>query len=596
MTTNALPPSLPLDDTEVRRTALPWASHVDVLRHRALHQPHDLAIGWVPQLAEVVRQLSYAALDRRARAVAARLQALGAKGERALLMHENDPDYAIAFYACGHAGAVAVTLNTPTQKKHLARLAHVASDAGARYILTTRALADRFRARIDEVESLAGLSWVIVDEVPDSEADSYRPHQPAGDDAAFLQYTSGSTGTPRGVVVRHADLVYQGEYIAGLLSLTPADRALSWLPLFHDMGLILGLLQPIYSGFPLLLSSPVAFVKNPAQWLRTIAEHGVTLSGGPDFAYDLCCEVIKPQDLEGLDLSRWALAFNGAEPVRARTLDRFTETFAPLGFRPEAMTPCYGLAEATLGVTANVRGTRHVRRLVDGAVLSQGRVQAPAGSASGRDLVASGRWLPDTTVRIVDLSRHAAVGPDTIGEIWIGGTGPAAGYWNQPEATAETFGARLEGDDATYLRTGDLGFYDAEGRLFITGRVKDLIVVHGKNHFPSDIEQTVEAASPVIRPHFTAAFAVEAGDREALVVVAEVKATAVDSLDVDSVGRDVMRRVLAEHEIPVEAVVLLHQGQIPKTTSGKVQRAECRAAWLDGTFAVHGVARRGVQA
>ncbi|MFN3431447.1 MAG: fatty acyl-AMP ligase [Candidatus Sericytochromatia bacterium] len=596
MTTNALSPSAPLDVTAVRRTALPWASHVDVLRHRALHQPQKLAIGWVPQLGEVVRQLSYAELDRRAQAVAARLQALGAKGERALLMHENDPDYAVAFYACGHAGAVAVTLNTPTQKKHLARLAHVASDAGARFILTTRALADRFRARIDEVEALAGLTWVIVDEVSDAEADSYAPHQPEGDDVAFLQYTSGSTGTPRGVVVRHADLVYQGEYIAGLLSLTSADRALSWLPLFHDMGLILGLLQPIYSGFPLYLSNPVAFVKNPAQWLRTIAQHGITLSGGPDFAYDLCCEVVDPADLEGLDLSRWQIAFNGAEPVRARTLDRFTETFAPLGFRPEAMTPCYGLAEATLGVTANLRGTRHLRRLVDGPALSRGRVQAPENTALARDLVASGRWLPDTTIRIVDPVSCQAHGAATIGEIWIGGTGPAQGYWKQPEATADTFDARIEGEETPYLRTGDLGFYDAEGRLFITGRVKDLIVVHGKNHFPSDIEQTVEAASAALRPHFAAAFAVDHGDRESLVVVAEVKASALETLDVEAVGRDVMRRVLAEHEIPVDEVVLLHQGQIPKTTSGKVQRAECRQAWLDGTFSVHGVARRGVQA
>lgn len=587
-----------LADAPVMRDTLPWASHIEVLSHRAATQPEAMAVGWVPQLGEVTHALTYAQLDRRARAVAAQLQALGAQGERALLVLDNDPNYVAAFYACGHAGAVAVTLNVPSQKKHLVRLAQVAKDAGARFLLSTRALADRFRAKIDEIEELRGLTWLLVDETPDAAADDHRPHRPAGDDLAFLQYTSGSTGVPRGVMVRHADLVYQGELIMRLHSLTPEDRGLSWLPLFHDMGLILGMLQPIYVGFPLYLTSPGAFVKNPEQWLRAIARHRITVSGGPDFAYDLCCEVVDPAVLarDGVDLSCWAIAFNGAEPVRARTLDKFAAAFAPVGFVPEAFNPSYGLAEATLGVSATPRGTVPRRRAIDGEALTAGRVAPPAREEVTRVVVSSGRAVADIHVRIVDPATGLALGHDTIGEIWVGGTGPALGYWGHPEATEATFGARLAGESGPYLRTGDLGFVDADGFITITGRVKDLIVVHGKNHYPSDIEQTVEAAHPALRPHFAAAFAVDHGDKESLVVVVEVRPEAASTLDIDAVARDIMRKVSAEHEIPVDEVVLLKPSQIPKTTSGKVQRAQCRQMWQDGAFQLHGIVRRVAQA
>lgn len=576
----------------VRRSELPWASHVEVLAHRAAHQPRALAVAWLPKLDEVAHQLTYAELDRRARAVAARLQAAGAAGGRVLLVLDNDLDYAAAFYGCGYAGAVAVTVHPPTQKKHLARLAHVATDAEARFILSTRPLAERFEARMAAVPAMPELAWLLVDEVPDAEAASYLPRALHGEETAFLQYTSGSTGTPSGVVVRHADLVYQGELIARLLSLSAQDRALSWLPLFHDMGLILGLLQPVYCGFPVYLSSPVAFVKNPARWLRAIGELGITLTGGPDFAYDLCCDVVAPESLEGLDLSRWSIAFNGAEPVRARTIDRFSERFAALGFRSEALTPCYGLAEATLGVSAKLRGTRPIRRAVDGEALGQGRVEAPNRPERRLDLVSSGRVVGDFVVRIVDAAADAALGPDRVGEIWVGGTGAAQGYWRRPEASEAVFAARLAGDPEAYLRTGDVGFLDAEGQLFVTGRVKDLIVVNGKNHYPSDIEQTVEAAHLAVRPHFIAAFAVDRPEREILVVLAEIKPEAAEGLDVDAVARDVMRKVQSEHEIPVDEFVLLAAGQIPKTTSGKVQRAQARTLWQEDKLDVLGVVRR----
>jgi acyl-CoA synthetase (AMP-forming)/AMP-acid ligase II len=567
--------------TEARH--LPWPSPVHGLRWRALEQPDRLAVAAVPQLAGVTRRLSYRELDHAARAVAAALQAAGAEGERALIILDNDPDYLVAFLGCLYAGVVAVTLHTPLHRRHAERIQHVARDAEARFVLSSSATAGRLRGSLAEgVE----LSWVLVDEVPGSLAASWRERRPAASDLAFLQYTSGSTTTPRGVMITHGNLVYQAEYIARLFQLDERDCALSWLPLFHDMGLILGALQPLHSGFPLYLSTPAAFIKNPDRWLRSISQLGVTFCAAPDFAYRLCADLVDPAQLEGVDLSRWSTSVNAAEPVRADTIDRFLARFAPLGLRAGTLRSAYGLAEAVLAVLASPRGETPARRAVDSVRLGAGEIRPPSSPARARTLVASGRFLPDTVVRIVDPATRADVGRERVGEIWVGSTGLAPGYWRQPEATEEVFGATIAGEDGAYLRTGDLGFLDADGNVFVNGRLKDVIIINGSNHYPNDIEQTVELACDALRPHCTVAFSLDDGARERLVVVAEVRRASSGDLDPVAHARLVARRVLAEHSVPLDEVIFLEQGQTPKTTSGKVQRSLCRARWLAGDLVV----------
>lgn len=579
-----------IDGTGVRRGALPWESYVDVVLHRAAEAPGNEALAWIPDLAEVRERLSWGELERRILALAARLQAEGASGGRALLVLDNDPHYLVAFLACAAAGVVAVTLHPPTQRKHLARLAHVARDCEATFVLATRPIQAKFGTAITESEGLAALRWVTVDDTDPALAATWRPHHPRGDDVAYLQYTSGSTGEPRGVTISHANLIYQGEYLERAFSFSRNDRGLSWLPLYHDMGLILGALQAFYSGFPLMLTSPLALVKNPDRWLRSIAQHGVTFSGGPDFCYDLCCDLVDPASLVGVDLSRWVVALNAAEPIRARTLERFNRTFGPLGFRPEAMNPGYGLAELTLCCTAKPRLAPPVVREVDAETLEAGRAVPPRTERVLR-VVSSGRHLRDQVVRIVAEGR--VCGPDEVGEIWIGGTAPAqGGYWKRPGDTLATFGAMLPatGDvpaEGPFLRTGDLGFLDRDGELFVTGRLKDLLIVHGRNHYPQDIEQTVELAAPELRPHFVAAFAVAGEDRERLVLVAEVNREAAADFDAPAVARRVSRAVSAAHEVVVDEIAFLHHGEVPKTTSGKIQRAACRTAWRNRSFREH---------
>lgn len=569
----------------VRRSSLPWGSYVEILRHRAASQPDAHAISHVPTLQGVSLRLTYAELDRRVRAVAARLQQISEAGQRALLVLDNDPDYLVAFLACAYAGVIAVTLHPPTQRKHVARLGLVARDCGARLVLSSRPVAAKFRDAIDAVEKAPRMDWLLVDENEAEQASAWRPCQPQPDDVAYLQYTSGSTGEPRGVVVSHANLIYQGEYWENLAGFGPEDRALSWLPLYHDLGLILGALQPIYSGFPLWLASPLAFVKTPQRWLRGISEHRITLSCSPNFGYDLCCDTFDRAELAGVDLSSWQVALNAAEPVRARSIARFAETFGPWGFRPEAMSPAYGLAEVTLGHTCKPRGVRPVMRDVDAEALEVDRVDPPRPGRRVTRLVSSGRYIADEVTRVVAGGRVCAAGE--VGEIWIGGTAAAQGYWQRPDDTAHTFRATLPGEEGVFLRTGDLGFLDADRELFVTGRLKDLLIVQGRNHYPQDIEATVERSNTAIRPSFVAAFAAPDEERERLVVVAEIRREEVERFDASEAARDIFRGVSQAHEIALDEIVFVQHGQVPKTTSGKIQRTACRRSWREQQLVEH---------
>lgn len=406
---------------------------------------------------------------------------------------------------------------------------------------------------------------------------------------AFLQYTSGSTGTPKGVMLSHGNLLHNAAITYELMGHSPESCFVSWLPAYHDMGLIGGILQPLYGGFPCYLMAPATFLQQPYRWLKAISDYGGTTSGGPNFAYDLCVRKITPEQRRSLDLSRWQVAFNGAEPVRAETLERFAATFAECGFRAEAFYPCYGMAEATLmaaggTVTALPRQLevatadleRHQIRIAD---------QADPSEASTR-LVGCGQSVPQQQIVIAHPETLTLCPPNTVGEIWVQGPSVGQGYWNRLEATTTTFGAHLADTGAgPFLRTGDLGFL-REGELFITGRLKDLIIIRGRNLYPQDIELTVERSHPSLRAGSGAAFAIALSDTEGLVVVQELEFR--QRPDIASVTQAIRAAIAEAHEIPVYAVVLIKPGTIPKTSSGKIQRRACRAAFLANQLTVVG--------
>ncbi|HIP72711.1 MAG TPA: non-ribosomal peptide synthetase, partial [Anaerolineae bacterium] len=400
---------------------------------------------------------------------------------------------------------------------------------------------------------------------------------------AFLQYTSGSTGAPKGVMLQHRHLLANSAAIARAFGITSADSGVIWLPPYHDMGLIGGILQPIYCGSHCVLMSPLAFLQKPLRWLQTISDYQATVSGGPNFAYDLCVRKITPEERAELDLRSWRLAFSGAEPVRPQTIARFSETFAPSGFQNKSFFPCYGLAEATLLVAGKAGSGDPTICAAQKEALVQNKVILVTDGSDGQTLVSCGPSIPNQKIAVVNPETGTAVSENEIGEIWVQGECVAAGYWNQPDLTAHIFQAHLQDGDGPFLRTGDLGFLH-EGELFIAGRAKDLIIIRGRNLYPQDIELTVEAAHPALRPGCGAAFSIEADGEERLVVVQEVYTNR--PFEAAELAQTIRQAVAQTHEVQVYAVVLAQPRSVPKTSSGKIQRSACRQMYLDGELPV----------
>jgi acyl-CoA synthetase (AMP-forming)/AMP-acid ligase II len=425
--------------------------------------------------------------------------------------------------------------------------------------------------------------WIATDDGAEDVSGAWRDPGIDGEALALLQYTSGSTGTPKGVMVSHHNLLANLAGMHDRFGYHAETRAVSWLPPYHDMGLIGGILQPLYTGAPMTLLSPLSFLQRPLRWLRAMSRFQATATGAPNFAYELCVRKIKFEQCEGIDLSRWEAAVNGAEPIRPSTMQRFEEAFGPCGFPREAFLPCYGLAEATLMVTGVSKSEGPVYASVDQAALECHKVvPALPGDEKARSLVGCGHSLPHHSVLIVNPRSLTRCGPTEIGEIWVSGPSVAQGYWGRPKETAETFQAYVTDTGAgPYLRTGDLGFMKG-GELFVTGRLKEVIIIRGRNHYPHDIEHTVEASHWAVRPGGGAALGVELAGEERLVIVQELEYRSgnVDRRDV--IGA--IRQAVAEsHGLEVFDVVLVDPGIVPKTTSGKVQRLACRAAYLSGT-------------
>jgi amino acid adenylation domain-containing protein len=565
------------------------ATLVEVLRGRAERQGEDLAYTFLLDGETAEARLTYAELDRRARGLAATLAREGiGRGARVLLLYPPGLDYIAAFFGCLYAGAVAVPAYPPRSRRPSARLQSIQESAGAKAVLSTAAVLSGLDRQLPR---RPGVLWQAAEGAElEKGAEQWRDLGVGEEELAFLQYTSGSTAAPKGVMLRHANLLANLEQIRLSFAQTAEERTVIWLPPYHDMGLIGGILTPLYAGNPAVLLSPVSFLQRPLRWLQAISRYRGTTSGGPNFAYDLCVEKIGAEEREKLDLSSWTLAFNGAEPVRAETLERFAAAFAPCGFRREAFLPCYGLAEGTLLAAAGRRGEGVMVGVFATAELERHRAVAPepadVEASEARTLVGSGTAPEGARLLVIDPESGVPCALGAVGEIWIAGPAVAAGYWGLPEVTAASFGARTADGDGPYLRTGDLGFLGGDnelGELFVTGRSKDLIILHGRNHYPQDIELTVERSHPALRPGCGAAFAIERDGEERLVVVQEVRREHREDDPAELVAA-IRRAVAEEHEVQVHAVVLLRPATIPKTTSGKIQRAACRARYLDGTL------------
>ena len=567
------------------------ATIVDVLRLRAETQKDQIAYRFLADGEDERGTLTYGELYRRARQVACELQRKSAVGQRALLLDSSASDYIVTFFGCLCAGVIAVPIYAPrVNKKGNARVESVVADAQPSLVLTTRAespaVRDLVAASADEQ-----VKWIDTNALPVDGDEWWIPPDLSGTDIAFLQYTSGSTAAPKGVMVSHANILHNERMIQKAFDTKPGSVIVGWLPLFHDMGLIGNVLQPLFAGVPCILMSPVAFLQRPLRWLQAISRYQATTSGGPNFAYELCMRKIRPEDRSGLDLSSWRVAFNGAEPVRLETVNRFAAQFADCGFRREAFVPCYGLAEATLLVSGGLDpdGFTTVNHGVHGNANNGGSGNgAKISRKQGKLLVACGRPPVEQAVRIVspDSLRQSSAGD--VGEVWISGPSVAQGYWQKAQETEETFSARIpESDEGPFLRTGDLGFLK-DGHLFITGRLKDLLIIRGQNYYPQDIELTVEQSHPILQLGSGAAFSVEIEGDERLVVVQEVAVrkdpesiVQKDLDELDALIKLVSQNIVAGHQLQAFAIVLIRKGTIPKTSSGKIQRHACRDAFLN---------------
>jgi acyl-CoA synthetase (AMP-forming)/AMP-acid ligase II len=535
---------------------------------------------------EVRNQWSYADLYREVAKVGARLQRIGSAGKRALLVYPQGPDFMAAFLACLSRNVVAVPVPAPETwnlPRTMPRLRAVAEDADAAFVLTTRKIFNMASASGNSLWDFEGTPWIVTDELEEG-GDDLGAEPIDATTPAYLQYTSGSTSSPSGVVITHQNLMH---HLAALhKSCGYGDGVtVTWMPHFHDYGLVQGLLQPLFSGDPCYFMSPLSFLKRPTHWLGAITKYGGTHSQAPNFAYEHCIRRVSPEERASLNLASWKAAGNAAEPINPVVLEKFIETFEPCGFRRGGSAPAYGLAEATLLVSSTRLNSRPRVLELDADAVFDGRVTPVDIGRVGRKVVSCGELVGDTKVAIVNPTTLTRCRGDEIGEIWVSDRAVAAGYWKQPVKSQEIFNAFLKDTgEGPWLRTGDLGFLQ-NGELFVSGRLKDMIIIRGANYAPQDIEWVSQKCHPAVETAESAAFPLMIDGEESLGVVQELnRKDRPSTIEFEEVAAKIREQISLEFEVRAYAVALVRRNSIPKTSSGKIQRRACRAALLDGSL------------
>lgn len=559
-------------------------STVDLLERRAQVHPDAHAFTFLKDGSVDTGNLSFGELLLRVKAVAASLQAKGLTGQAALMLYPPGLEFVIGFYACLFAGVVAVPAVPPRINRNLGNLDAIMADAKTSLILTCSSLLPKLQEIFASSPSGQGFQFVDTDLLQSANPNDWQRPLVGREDLAFLQYTSGSTGSPKGVMVSHGNLLHNHEAQRRFFALNELSRHVSWLPHYHDMGLIGNILQSVYLGTPCWLMSPSAFIKNPACWLRAIAKYQATASGAPNFAYQYCVDRISDAQIQDLDLSSWQIAYNGAEPVRAATVQAFQQRFAPYGFRSTAMYPCYGMAEATLVITGGSKDEAAVIACFDKLELEQNRiVPVDPDHPNAHALVGCGRGASDSDqmIRIVDPNTGLPVGANLCGEIWVSSGSVCQGYLNKPELSEQVYRASLADTDRRFARSGDIGFKNDQGELFITGRMKELVIVRGRNHYPTDIEQVIQDCHPALAKEAGAAFAIDVGGQERVVVVQELTRDASNRFNLDAIVSAASAALSDAFELQLYSLVLIRPGRIPKTSSGKIQRSAARRQYLN---------------
>lgn len=556
-----------------------------ILFHHAKTQPDQLAFTYLGDGITPSQTMTYGALHNQAQVISHHLRACLQPGNRALLMFPPGLEFVAAFFGCLYAGVIAVPtpeLDPLRAKWNGPRFCSIAENSQASALLTTRKLFAGREDKLEEHSKIAAGKHLLIEEMSQGLPHGQDEFLEPAHEIAFLQYTSGSTSAPKGVVVTQQCLIQQLYAQTQACGLRTESISLNWMPHFHDYGLVNGLLLNVYIGTHTYLMAPMSFLRNPLVWLQAITKFQVTHSGGPNFAYDLCVTKTEPQERNGLNLRKWSFASCGAEPIRVETMERFIQTFEPFGFKARSFSPAYGLAEFTLAATVTPHGTKPSHLTLDAQALEKGSISpALASTQSTRRIVCCGPPVQGTDLRIIDERTLCHALPDSIGEIWLAGPSVAKGYWRHIKETQQTFNAfTADTFEGPFLRTGDLGFM-REGNLYFTGRLKDLIIIRGNNHFPHDIERTVQESHPAFLQGSTAAFSVSNGSDEQLVVVQELRRHQTFS-DVEQLTSVIRHAVSLEHDLPIYAILLVRAGSIPKTTSGKTQRQLCKEAFLSG--------------
>jgi acyl-CoA synthetase (AMP-forming)/AMP-acid ligase II/acyl carrier protein len=560
---------------------------VHLLGRYAEFRAERKAITFLAEEGDSCDSWTYAEIDKHARALAVALSESTTAGERAILLCPQGLQFIQAILGCFYAGVVAVPAYPPGNARQTHRIDTIWRDAEAVLIITTASVKERIEKWLAEEGGFPAFKYLCVEDIDPALAERWVIPALEPDSLAFLQYTSGSTSEPKGVMVSHSNLMANLSMIQQQFGMGENDIVGGWLPMFHDMGLVGNLLTSLYVGIHAVLMSPVAFVRKPVRWLALITQYQATIVGAPNFGYGLCVDRISEEQRGNLDLSSLRLAYCGSEPIDYHILDKFSEFFRPTGFNSQAFYPCYGMAEATLLATGGIRGGGSRYFSLDTDALANGfALPASEGNGSGRVFVGCGYSVAGQQTLVVDPETRHPLADGQIGEVWLNGLHIAKGYWRKPELTEAVFKATLaDGGAAPYLRTGDLGFL-REGQLVITGRIKDVIILRGRNYYPQDIERSVTECHPALQPQAAAAFSVEINGEPKIVAVQEVRRTAMRDLPAEAITSAARQAVFEQQELALHGLVLLKPATLPKTSSGKIRRSACRDAFLDGSLEV----------